>query len=157
MKMKRGKIFQNIASGQIVDVEYNLTDAYFEFIQLQQSLGNRQVIITSSIMIQVAELLLTKYSAELASIEFMIDSDELDEEIAYLIECQKNNKAYWSVLKEKLQFLQKEDSVEIKRISFSSKEYCSTLDIYVNGIFQSSDTAYGIFSNALLECIAGCV
>ena len=107
MKTKLGKIFRDKMSGKLIAVEYQPGDGYYSLVQREQQIGHNQVIITSNIMLRISEILLTQYAFDIASIEFMVEGEDFEDEIRALILALKDNKAYWASLKEKLQFLQK--------------------------------------------------
>lgn len=157
LKTKIGKIFRDKISGKLITVEYQPADGYYSLVQREQQIGHSQVIITSNIMLRISEMLLTKYAFDIAGIEFMVEGEDFEDEIHTLILALKDNKAYWASLKEKLQFLQKEDSVEIKKISFKSSQSGELLDVFVNGIFISSEVTYDKTSQMLICCIARCL
>ena len=156
MKSKKGKLFRNRDSKCLV-IEYKPDDGYYSFVQKEQRNGNSQIIITSGIMLALAETLLTKYAFNITGIEFMVDGSDFEDEISMLLGALQDNKAYWAVLKDRLQFLQREDSVEIKRISFKSALTGEMHDVYVNGVFVSAEAAYESFSTLLSGCIARCL
>lgn len=157
MKSRLGKIFRDSKGGKLIAVEYQPTDGYYSLVKREQQNGHNQVIITSNIMLRISELLLTKYAFDITGIEFMVEGEDFEDEIRSLILALKGNKAYWASLKEKLQFLQKEDSIEIKKISFKSSQSGELLDVFVNGIFASSEATYNKASQMLICCIARCL
>lgn len=108
-------------------------------------------------MLELTELLLLRHSFDIISIEFMIENSDIDDEIKSLIKALKDNKAYWSILKDKLAFLQREDSIEIKHICYKSSISGEMHDVFVNGIFISPETSYDSFSVILRHCIARCL
>ena len=55
MKMKTGKLFYNISERTVQVESYDLSKDYYTFIKEAQEKNCRQVIITSDIMIQLAE------------------------------------------------------------------------------------------------------
>ena len=112
MKMKTGKLFYGIEKKQVSVVEYDSSSGdYYALILEAQKKGCRQVILTSDIMIKIAEAFLTTESATITDIAFFVEDDNLQKEIAKLIELMHQNSAYWGALKDKLKFLPLMDGV----------------------------------------------
>lgn len=107
MKMKTGKLFYNISERTVQVESYDLSKDYYEFIKEAQGKNCRQVIITSDIMIQLAEFLLTEGNSTITSISFFVEDADLQDEIDQIVSCLSNNPAYWGVLKTRLDFLRK--------------------------------------------------
>ena len=101
MKMKTGKLFYGIEKKQVSVVEYDSSSGdYYALILEAQKKGCRQVILTSDIMIKIAEAFLTTESATITDIAFFVEDDNLQKEIAKLIELMRQNSAYWGALKD---------------------------------------------------------
>lgn len=114
MRNVYGKVFQNILTR---DVEYFLYDPqqnYYDVVQKASKRGYQQSIFTSSVMIALIEEFLLKCNAIVSEIEFLVEDEELNQEIKEILEKMKDNGAYWEILKEKLSFLSKYDSIDIK-------------------------------------------
>ncbi len=156
MKTKKAKVFLS-NDKELLAVEYLQSDGYYAIVKRELSKGNTQVILTSSIMLELTETLLKKGSFEITGIDFMVENSDLEEEVSALLIELRKNKVFWSVLKEKLAFLQKEDSIEIKRISYKSLDDGEMLDVFVNGIFITSDKAFDSFFGILSACIERCL
>ena len=119
----------------------HLSDAldYYALILEAQKKGCRQVILTSDIMIKIAEAFLTTESATITDIAFFVEDDNLQKEIAKLIELMRQNSAYWGALKDKLKFLSEDDSIDIKKISLQGKEYPDTAEIFRKRLFHRAN------------------
>src|SRR5699024_7457089 len=158
MKMKTGKLFYNISERTVQVESYDLSKDYYEFIKEAQGKNCRQVIITSDIMIQLSEFLLTEGNSTITSISFFVEDADLQDEIDQIVSCLSNNPAYWGVLKTRLDFLRKFDSIDIKEICFRGKGNLSYLaSILVNGVFSVSESAYCILSTKLAKFVEGCL
>lgn len=159
MKMKTGKLFYGIEKKQVSVVEYDSSSGdYYALILEAQKKGCRQVILTSDIMIKIAEAFLTTESATITDIAFFVEDDNLQKEIAKLIELMRQNSAYWSALKDKLKFLSEDDSIDIKKISLQGKNDGGFLiSLFVNGVISISESAYSSLSEKLSEFLKGCL
>lgn len=159
MKMKTGKLFYGIEKKQVSVVEYDSSSGdYYALILEAQKKGCRQVILTSDIMIKIAEAFLTTESATITDIAFFVEDDNLQKEIAKLIELMRQNSAYWGALKDKLKFLSEDDSIDIKKISLQGKNDGGFLiSLFVNGVISISESAYSSLSKKLSEFLKGCL
>lgn len=157
--MKTGKLFYGIEKKQVSVVEYDSSSGdYYALILEAQKKGCRQVILTSDIMIKIAEAFLTTESATITDIAFFVEDDNLQKEIAKLIELMRQNSAYWSALKDKLKFLSEDDSIDIKKISLQGKNDGGFLiSLFVNGVISISESAYSSLSEKLSEFLKGCL
>lgn len=157
--MKTGKLFYGIEKKQVSVVEYDSSSGdYYALILEAQKKGCRQVILTSDIMIKIAEAFLTTESATITDIAFFVEDDNLQKEIAKLIELMHQNSAYWGALKDKLKFLSEDDSIDIKKISLQGKNDGGFLiSLFVNGVISISESAYSSLSEKLSEFLKGCL
>lgn len=156
MKTRLGKVFLN-KNKDVIVVDYLPSDGYYTVVDKELSKGNAQVIITSNIMLELIETLITRHSFDVTHIEFMVDSSDFEEEINSLLASLHRNKAFWAVIKEKLAFLQKEESIEIKKVTFKSLASGETADVFVNGIISSSGEFFDSFSSLISACIKRCL
>ena len=81
MRNVYGKVFQNILTR---DVEYFLYDPqqnYYDVVQKASKRGYQQSIFTSSVMIALIEEFLLKFNAIVSEIEFLVEDEELNQEI----------------------------------------------------------------------------
>lgn len=109
-------------------------------------------------MIKIAEAFLTTESATITDIAFFVEDDNLQKEIAKLIELMHQNSAYWGALKDKLKFLSEDDSIDIKKISLQGKNDGGFLiSLFVNGVISISESAYSSLSEKLSEFLKGCL
>lgn len=154
MRNKYGKIFQNIRNREIVCFSYNPEQDYYAMVQKHIKEGYQQTIFTSSVMLSLAESFLLFHEAIVMNIEFVSEDESLDEEISTLIQKMKVNRAFWVVLKERLEFLSKYDSIDIKRIELKSKQGVGFLvTLQLNGIITVSENAYDIVTKSAEEVI----
>ena len=79
--MKTGKLFFDISNDAVKVIDYDLSQEYYSLIKKAQENNFRQVIITSDIMIGLAEYLLTSQNSTITSISFFVDDEELQQEI----------------------------------------------------------------------------
>ena len=157
METVKGKLFQEISTKRVLSICYQADENYYDLIRNAQRQGFRQIIITSDIMLGLCEHFLLEKNIEILSFDFLVEDDELDETIKSMLSSLYQNKAYWSVLRRYMEFLQKEDSIDIKSTLFMEKpsgEHCS---LSVNGIFTASRQYYKKISDFLSEYIARCL
>lgn len=154
MRNVYGKVFQNILTR---DVEYFLYDPqqnYYDVVQKASKRGYQQSIFTSSVMIALIEEFLLKFNAIVSEIEFLVEDEELNQEIKEILEKMKDNGAYWEILKEKLSFLSKYDSIDIKKVSIKSKQGMGfLLSMQVNGIFDVTENVYDLVATEICNVV----
>ncbi len=150
----QGKLFRSIQSGNIISLQYDTQKTeYYAFIKEATSAGLKQVIITSDIMISLLDYFIHMHKGIISGIEFFEEDSELSDDISSYLKSMKEDRAFWSILKEKLVFLSKEDSIDIKKIELSfllSGTFVWT-SIYVNGIFSTSDKNYSEIKRVLID------
>ena len=122
MRSGYGKIFQNIQTREIECFSYNPQQNYYDIVQDAAKRGYQQSIFTSSVMISLIENFLLKHNAFVMGIEFLAEDITLNQEIKVLLDKMKNNGAYWEILKEKLSFLSRYDSIDIKKVDIACKD-----------------------------------
>ena len=153
-----GKFFYSSSNGKIVFFPYELQTGYYELIKKASDDGFRQCIITSDIMIRVIEHLLFDNNGELNSIQFMIDDEELQAEVGALIKRMKNNSALWSKLRDKIEFLDNSESIEIKSIELRCKTVDSFLiKLLANGVICVSENQYSMATQQIAGILEGCI
>lgn len=158
MVTRYGKLFKNLSTGSICYFSYDRNNDYYAFIQEMLRQGYRQCIITSDIMIKIIEHYVLSGNTEVISIDFMIEEDELKKDISHLLELMKNNLGYWVVLKKRLSFLSKKDSIEIKKVSFRLKKGSGSLfKIYANGIIAVSEVTFDDVLESISKIMEGYV
>lgn len=154
MRNVYGKVFQNILTRDIECFSYDPQQNYYYVIQNASKRGYQQSIFTSSVMISLLEEFLLNYSAIVTEIEFLVDDDELNQEIKEIISKMRDNGAYWEILKDKLSFLSKYDSIDIKKVSIKSKKGVGfLLSLQVNGIFNVTENAYDLVAKEICDVV----
>ena len=116
MNCKYGKLFKKLSTNTIACFEYDMKTNYYAFIQEMHKSGFTQCIVTSDIMIKIMQKFILEGNTEIISIEFMVDDEELKDDINVILNLMKKNAGYWSILKQKLEFLSQDDCIEIKII-----------------------------------------
>lgn len=157
MKMKTGKLFFDVLKESVKVIDYDLSQEYYSLIKSAQENNCRQVIITSDIMIGLAEYLLTMEKATITNISFFVDDEELQQEIDRILKSLQNNPAYWGTLKTKLDFLSKHDSIDIKEMSFHNISQSYFARIVVNGIISISEPKYKKLSSKIATFVEECL
>ena len=134
--MRYVKIFRNVHSGSLRPFAYNADRKYYSYVKNIINTGYQQCIISSDLMINLADEFILKHGGALICVEFLQEDEELSGEINALIDKQCFNKAYWSLLKDRLIFLNDEESIDLKKIEISGREGDNPyhLHIFMNGI-----------------------
>lgn len=154
MRSQYGKLYQNIATKEFKCFSYNPAGDYYASVRTITEHGNRQSIFTSSVMLSLIEHFLLFHNASIVNIEFMEEDKELDTEIKNILSMMKTNGAYWSVLKEKLAFLSRYDSVDIKRVEMKVTNGAGYLvSMQVNGIVAVTENAYDTATNEIVKVL----
>lgn len=149
-----GKVFQNIQTRDIECFLYDPQQNYYYVVQNASKSGYQQSIFTSSVMIALIEEFLLKYNSIVTEIEFLVEDEELNQEIKKIIGQMKDNGAYWEILKDKLSFLSKYDSIDIKKVSIKSKQGNGfLLSLQVNGIFDVTENAYDLVATEICHVV----
>lgn len=66
----------------------------------------------------------------------------------------KGNGAYWEILKEKLSFLSRYDSIDIKKVTIAGRDGMGfLLSLQVNGIIIVSENAYESVSDEISKIV----
>ena len=158
MEMRKGKLFQNVETREIKVFPYDGVENYYTFIKETQDKGFRQSIITSDIMISLSEFLLLYNKCAITFIDFFIEDEDLQSEIKPILEKMSKDRAYWAILKEKLEFLQKKESIEIKKVEFKEMTpQGAMISVFVNGILSISDIGYDSFAEKVSKHVEGCL
>ena len=149
-----GKVFQNIQTRDIECFLYDPQQNYYYVVQNASKNVYQQSIFTSSVMIALIEEFLLKYNSIVTEIEFLVEDEELNQEIKKIIGQMKDNGAYWEILKDKLSFLSKYDSIDIKKVSIKSKQGNGfLLSLQVNGIFDVTENAYDLVATEICNVV----
>ncbi len=142
MKSIKWKLFRN--KEKIEAVSFDDSINYYSFLEQQYHAGNRQIIISSSLIVEMLKEFSTKYSLQVYRIELTEDDDSLYKEINEIINSIELNAAYVCVLADRLDFLSSESSIDINRISFKGKtneNHPIDLRIQSNGIIIVNEEA----------------
>lgn len=150
MRSQYGKVFQNILTREIECFSYDPQQNYYEVVQDAAKRGYQQSIFTSSVMISLIEYFLLNHNALVTGIEFLVEDIALNQEINILLDKMKGNGAYWEILKEKLSFLSRYDSIDIKKVNIAGRDGMGfLLSLQVNGIFIVSENVYESVSDEI--------
>lgn len=132
------KLFRKNEDGSIHSFPYDQSKNYYAFIQDIIAKGYTQCILTTDIMLKAADHFLLYKNGNVTGIQLYEDDDELAEQLDALINQLRTNKAYWSVLKEKLNFLS-DDAIDVEKIEICGNKYGSYKVVFhVNGIVEMS-------------------
>ena len=132
------KLFRKNEDGSIQSFPYDPSKNYYDFVQGIIAKGYTQCILTTDIMLKVADHFLLDENGNVTGIQMYEDDDELSEQLDGLINQLRTNKAYWSVLNEKLNFLS-DDAIDVEKIELcGNKQGSYKLVFYVNGIVEMS-------------------
>ena len=154
MHTEYGKVFQNIRTREIVCFSYDPQQNYYDVVQDVSQKGYQQSIFTSSVMISLMEYFLLKHNIFVTAIEFLVEDTILDQEINILLGKMKDNGTYWEILKERLSFLSRYDSIDIKKVNLTSRNGMGfLLSLQVNGIFAVSENAYDSVSSEICKIV----
>ena len=154
MRSRYGKIFQNVQTREIECFSYDPQQNYYDIVQNASERGYQQSIFTSSVMISLIEHFLLKHNALVTGIEFLAEDTALNQEISILLDKLKNNGAYWEILKEKLSFLSRYDSIDIKKVNITGRDGMGfLLGLQVNGIFIVSENAYDFVADEISKIV----
>lgn len=106
-------------------------------------------------MLALIEEFLLNYNSIVTKIEFLVEDEELNQEINKIIGQMKDNGAYWEILKDKLSFLSKYDAINIKKVSIKSQQGNGfLLNLYVNGIFDVTENAYNLVATEICNVVS---
>ena len=158
MVIKFGKLFKELSTNKIVCLDYDKSQNYYKFIKNKQSNGYCQCIVTSDIMITIIQNYILKGNVEIIAIEFMVEDQELQEEIDKLLSFMKQNLGYWEILKKKLSFLRENDSIEMKKVDFRMLDGTGgVFSIQVNGIVGVTENRYEEVTTEISTMTGGCI
>lgn len=162
MQYEKGKLFFTFIDGvkHITDIPYNPETEYYTFLKKCFDSGYRQIIITSSIMLQIIEQYIFSRKFDIMKIEFMEDDDDLNNIVEQYLKNVQVDRAYYQKLLENLKFLCEKSSIEIKRVYFKGKldsgDYTNVF-IQVNGIIGINRAQYQEEIAALSQQIERCL
>lgn len=132
------KLFRKNEDGSISSFPYDPNQNYYTFTQRVVQKGYTQCILTTDIMLQVAEQFILGQNGNISAIKMLVEDDELDKEISQLLERLNSNKAYWSILRERLSFLSN-DAIDIESLEICGNSgFPYKITFRVNGILAFS-------------------
>lgn len=132
------KIFRKNEDGSIHGFPYDPSSDYYAFIQDIRSRGYAQCILTTDIMLEEADHFLLNENGNVTGIELYEDDAILSKQLTNLISKMRTNKAYWSVLKDKLNFLNN-TAIAVESIEIcGNKQGSYKVIFHVNGIVEIS-------------------
>lgn len=155
MHSMTGKLFRRLETNSIECLQYDYgVQDYYRMVQEMINRGYRQIICTSSVMVAIIEHYLVRHNAVLISIDFLQEDDELNEEIKAIISKLRDNGAYWAILKERLEFLSKYDSIDIKQVAIKCIEGDGYIfSLKVNGLLSISENKFKSVSDEIVEVV----
>lgn len=144
MKFEKYKIFWKVndKNKKIELIKWNEKECeYYAFIKEQMANGYHQISVTSEIMLGFLSEISSRNFVNVSKIELMEEDSEEGEELNNMVEECSNNRGILVKIINKLEYLEDESSIEIKRIYFTEKkdtgEY-SSLFVQVNGLLGIS-------------------
>lgn len=144
MKFEKYKIFWKVndKNKKIELIKWNEKECeYYAFIKEQMAKGYHQISVTSEIMLGFLSEISSRNFVNVSKIELMEEDSEEGEELNNMVEKCSNNRGILVKIINKLEYLEDESSIEIKRIYFTEKkdtgEY-SSLFVQVNGLLGIS-------------------
>lgn len=143
------KLFRKNEDGSIQGFPYDPSSNYYAFIQDVIAKGYTQCILTTDIMLEEADHFLLNENGNVTGIELYEDDADLSEQLTDLISKLRINKAYWSVLKEKLNFLSN-DAIDVETIEIcGNKQGSYKVVFHVNGIVEM----FGDINDKLIDIV----
>lgn len=150
-----GRVFQNTQTKEVKCFLYDSQKNYCYVVQDPSKRGYQQCAFKTSTMIAVIEEFLSNYNSIVTAIEFFVDDEELNQEIKKIIGQIKDNGACWEILKDKLSFLSKYDSIGIKKVSIKSQQGNGfLLNLYANGIFDATWDVYNLVATEICNVVS---
>lgn len=147
MQNKYGKLFLNTKTKETECFPYDLEKDYNLLIRNISEKGYQELSFPSTVLIELAEKLMSDETIIINKINFTVEDEELENEIQSLINKVKHNKIFWENLKNQLCFIVNNQVNELSKISFKNKEDNGFLfAIQSNGIIVVSETKYDFVS-----------
>ena len=148
-----GRVFQNTQTKEVKCFLYEPQNNYCYVVDVSKS-GYQQCTFTTSAMIVLVGKFLLKHNSIVTEIEFLVEDEELNQEINKIIGQMKDNVAYWKILKDKLSFLSKYDAIDIKKVSIKSQQGNGfLLNLHVNGIFDVTENVYDLVATEICNVV----
>lgn len=161
MKNNYAKLFVNKLDNKIVKVKYSPGhDDYYSIVKENCIKGYRQIIITSKIMTSIIEEYFYTKLYKVSSIEFMEEDISLKNEIGSILRELKDERAYFGVLLEKINFLSEESAIDIKSIELrgrNSDKQAINILLQVNGVIGINEKYFEKESEILIKMIERCL
>ena len=134
MKIKCGKLF--IKENCISPIVYDDSD-YYRFVKNYSEQGYYQVILSSTIMIDLLQNYFVERKFEIVGIDFMEEDEVLKNEIDILIRQIGESREKFCYLIEKLKFLNEDSSIEVKKLELKHLDRLGSTFLYlqVNGLY----------------------
>lgn len=153
MKVKCGKFF--LKDNHIKAIPYSNQCDYYKFVQEYSRNGYFQVVMTSSIMLEILKKYFIERKFNIVNVEFMEEDRDLIEDISAILKEIRSDRGNFLTLVEKLKFLNESTSVEIKKIELSNyREKIGTyLYLQVNGIYGIDSNNYDIEENYIKSIV----
>ena len=139
--MKYKAFWKNVDDRKQVEfIEWNEnTQDYYAFIKECIEQGFYQISITGEMMIGILSRIAYENSIFVASIEFMEDDCEENQQINEIIAESNINRGKLAKVLDMLRYLEDEETVEIKRMTFMGKDGESEF-VQVNGLMRVSNS-----------------
>lgn len=140
MNFNQYKLLIKSGNTGIEAIKIDGTD-YYSFVRAKINEGHNQIIISSSIMLQVLRKMFVEKKAKIVSIDFIEDDSDYLKQMNNLIASVNKDRDYFYDLMEELSFLAEQESVEIKniRIKYRKNEKPIDLSLSVNGLIKAGD------------------
>lgn len=134
------KLFMEKGNAGIEAIKIDGTD-YYSFVRKKIDEGHSQIIISSSIMLQVLRKMFVDKKAKIVSINFIEDDFEYLEQMNNLIDSVNKDRDYFYDLMKELSFLAEQESVEIKNIRVKYRQNGKPIDLSlsVNGLIKAGE------------------
>lgn len=143
MKKLRYKFYSKPGTTyHIIPVFYDERKSYHDLLASQQSIGNRQIIINSEIMIGLLKLFVFDTNLKISKIEFMEHDDLLSETITYMVKrINEGDRGAIAALNEQLAIISEKESIDIKSIDLNGylNSIPAQISIQSNGIVSLNE------------------
>lgn len=119
MKHTMSKLFGKYENGKTIVASFVYDDSktdYYTFVKVCRGKGYHQIILTSDIILSMLSFYFINKKMNISEIKFFEDDENIQDEIDVLLAECKQDRAFFSKLKEELSFLFDNESIEIKSI-----------------------------------------
>lgn len=140
MDFSQHKLLITHGNTDIEAIKFDGTD-YYSFVRAKIDEGYSQIIISSSIMLQVLRKMFVEKKARIVKIDFIEDDSDYLEQMDNLIASVNEDRDYFFDLMKELSFLAEQESVEIRniRIKYRKNEKPIDLSLSVNGLIKAGE------------------